>query len=158
QVRVKNRVAVLLDRSASMGFPAGPEGPTRASAAAEALQHFTPGLEGLKDSLRVEVLGFSRELGPVPADSLSAPGSGNRTDLMAALRSLKSTDTGGTRKLAGAILLSDGADNAELQGGLTPRLTEELRALGFPVSTVRVGEPALVDLAGGNVRVDQFAF
>jgi uncharacterized membrane protein len=158
QVRVKNRVAVLVDRTASMGFPTRPEGPTRASAAAEALERFAPGLDGLKDSFTVEVLGFSPELGPVPAESLAAPGSGNRTDLMAALRALKATDTGGSRKLAGAILLSDGADNGELQGGLTPKLTEELRALGFPVSTVRVGEPALVDLAVENVKVDDFAF
>jgi uncharacterized membrane protein len=158
QVRVKNRVAVLVDRSASMGFPTRPEGPTRASAAAEALQRFAPGLEALKDSFSVEVLGFSPELGPLPAESLAVPGHGNRTDLIAALRALKATDTGGSRKLAGAILLSDGADNAELQGGLTPRLTEELRALGFPVSTVRVGEPALVDLAVENVKVDDFAF
>jgi uncharacterized membrane protein len=158
QVRVKNRMAVLVDRSASMGFPVRPEGQTRAAAAAEALERFAPGLDGLKDRYAVEVLGFSPELAPVSAETLRTPGTGNRTDLMAALRALKATDTGGSRKLGGAILLSDGADNAELQAGLPPRQAQELGALGFPVSTVRVGEPALVDLAVEGVKVDDFAF
>ena len=158
QVRVKNRVAVLVDRSASMGFPVRPDGQSRALAVAEALDRFTPGLEALRDRYQVEVLGFSPELGPVSPEALRTPGSGSRTDLMAALRALKATDTGGSRKLAGAILLSDGADNAELQGGLQGRQSDELAALGFPVSTVRVGEPALVDLAVEGVKVDDFAF
>ena len=158
QVRVKNRLAVLVDRSASMGFPVHPDGQTRAAAAAEALDRFAPGLEALRDRYQVEVLGFSPELAPVSSEALRTPGSGNRTDLMAALRALKATDTGGSRKLAGAILLSDGADNAELQGGLQTRQSEELGGLGFPVSTVRVGEPALVDLAVEAVKVDDFAF
>ncbi|HZW88980.1 MAG TPA: VWA domain-containing protein, partial [Myxococcaceae bacterium] len=115
QVRVKNRLALLVDRSASMGFPVRPDGPSRAVAAAEALQRFAPGLESLRDRYQVEVLGFSPELGPVSAEALATPGSGSRTDLLAALRALKATDTGGSRKLAGAIILSDGADNAELQ-------------------------------------------
>ena len=49
QVRVKNRVAVLVDRSASMGFPVRPEGQSRAEAVAETLQRFGPGLEALRD-------------------------------------------------------------------------------------------------------------
>jgi hypothetical protein len=139
QVRVKNRVAVLIDRSASMGFPTRPEGPTRASAAAEALQRFAPGLEGLKDSFNLEVLGFSPELGPVPAEALGAPGSGNRTDLMAALRSLKATDTGGSRKLARPSS-SPTAPTTPSCRAVSPRLTE---GSGARVSggTVRVGEP-----------------
>ncbi|MGZ6078147.1 MAG: glutamine amidotransferase, partial [Myxococcaceae bacterium] len=158
QVRVKNRVAVLVDRSASMGFPVRADGQTRAAAAAEALDRFAPGLDALRDRYQVEVLGFSPELAPVSAEALRTPGTGSRTDLMAALRALKATDTGGSRKLAGAVLLSDGADNAELQSGLQPRQQDELGALGFPVSTVRVGEPALIDLAVENVKVDDFAF
>jgi hypothetical protein len=51
---------------------------------------------------------------------------------MAALRALKATDTGGSRKLAGAILLSDGADNAELQAGLQTRQSDELGAWASP--------------------------
>ena len=58
------------------------------------------------------------------AEALRVPGTGSRTDLMAALRALKATDTGGSRKLAGAVLLSDGADNAELQAGLQTRQAE----------------------------------
>jgi hypothetical protein len=158
QVRVKNRMAVLVDRSASMGFPVRPEGQSRAAAAAEALDRFAPGLENLRDRYQVEVLGFTPELGPVSSEALRTAGPANRTDLMGALRALKATDTGGSRKLAGAVLLSDGADNAELQGGLQGRQADELGAFGFPVSTIRVGEPALVDLAVEAVKVDDFAF
>jgi hypothetical protein len=74
QVRVKNRVAVLVDRSASMGFPVRPDGPSRAAAAAEALDRFAPGLEALRDRYQVEVLGFSPELGPVSAEALRDAG------------------------------------------------------------------------------------
>ena len=158
QVRVKNRLAVLVDRSASMGFPVRPDGQSRAAAAAEALDRFAPGLEALRDRYQVEVLGFSPELGPVSAEALRMPGTASRTDFLAALRALKATDTGGSRKLAGAVLLSDGADNSELQGGLQTRQADELSAFGFPVSTIRVGEPALVDLAVEGVKVDDFAF
>jgi uncharacterized membrane protein len=159
RVRVKNRVAVLVDRSASMGFPSRPDGPTRAAVAAEALERFAPGLEALKDRYLVELYGFDPALSPLSVEQLRASaGTGTRTDLMPALRALKASDTGGSRKLAGAILLSDGADNGELQSGLTPRLSDELGGLGFPVSTVRVGEPALLDLAVENVKVDDFAF
>ena len=150
RVRVKNRVAVLIATAPAKPPPA--PGPHPGQRRRRALQRFAPG--GTASS---GFRGWGSRAGDV-AEALGAPGSGNRTDLMAALRSLKATDTGGSRKLAGAILLSDGADNAELQGGLTPRLTEELRGLGFPVSTVRVGEPALVDLAVENVKVDDFAF
>ncbi len=156
--RVKNRVAVLVDRSASMGFP------VRAEA--------EPGGGGGRGAgpLRPRA---RRAAGPLPGGGArllarswrrsrprrsGRPARGSRTDLMAALRALKATDTGGSRKLAGAVLLSDGADNAELQSGLPPRQQASCARWACPVSTVRVGEPALKDLAVENVKVDDFAF
>src|SRR5262249_62022900 len=91
QVRVKNRLAVLVDRSASMGFPVRPDGPTRAAAAAEALDRFAPGLEALRDRYQVEVLGFSPELGPISSEALRTPGTGSRRSLIDALRALSAT-------------------------------------------------------------------
>jgi uncharacterized membrane protein len=157
--RVKNRMAVLVDRSASMGLPVAPGGGTRTAAAAEALARMAPGLKALEERFNVEVLGFEPALVPVSEAVLrSTPAQGARTDLLGALRALRATDTGGSKKLSGVLLLSDGADNAELQGGVSPHAKAELSALGFPVSTVQVGDPSLRDVALENIKVDDFAF
>ncbi|MGO8970238.1 MAG: glutamine amidotransferase [Myxococcaceae bacterium] len=157
--RVKNRVAVLVDRSASMGLPVGPGGGSRSAAVAEALERIAPGLKGLEERFTVELLGFEPALVPVSEEILrTAPALGTRTDLLGALRALRATDTGGSRKLSGVLLFSDGADNTELQGGISPHARAELTALGFPVSTVQVGDPSLLDVALENLKVDDFAF
>ncbi len=157
--RVKNRMAVLVDRSASMGLPVAPAGGTRSAAVAAALVRMAPGLKALEERFTVEVLGFDPALLPVSEAVLrTTPPLGARTDLLGALRALRATDTGGSRKLSGVLLFSDGADNAELQGGVSPHAKAELQALGFPVSTVQVGDPALLDVALENLKVDDFAF
>jgi uncharacterized membrane protein len=157
--RVKNRMAVLVDRSASMGLPVAPGGSSRSTAVAQALLRIAPGLKALEERFNVEVLGFEPALLPVSEAVLRAtPARGVRTDLLGALRALRATDTGGSKKLSGVLLFSDGADNAELQGGVSPRAKAELQALGFPVSTVQVGDPTLLDVALENLKVDDFAF
>jgi uncharacterized membrane protein len=157
--RVKNRMAVLVDRSASMGLPASPGGESRNAAVAETLARIAPGLKALEDRFTVEVIGFEPALLPVSEQILrTTPPRGSRTDLLAALRALRATDTGGSKKLSGVLLFSDGADNAELLAGVSPRAKAELAALGFPVSTVQVGDPSLVDVGLENLKVDDFAF
>jgi uncharacterized membrane protein len=157
--RVKNRVVVLADRSASMSFPAAPGGATRSVAVADALARLAPGLKSLEDRFSVEILGFEPALVPVTEEVLrTVPPTGSRTDLLGALRALGATDSGGAKKVSGVLLFSDGADNAELQSGLTPRTRTELAGLGFPVSTVQVGDPSLLDVGLENLRVDDFAF
>jgi uncharacterized membrane protein len=157
--RVKNRVAVLVDRSASMGLPVSPKGGTRSAAVADALVRMGPGLKALEERFSVEVVGFEPALLPVSEAMLrSTPAPGQRTDLLGALRALRATDTGGSRKLSGVLLFSDGADNTELQAGVSSRAKAELSALGFPVSTVQVGDPTLLDVALENLKVDDFAF
>jgi hypothetical protein len=157
--RVKNRVAVLVDRSASMGFPVAPGEPSRSRAVAAALRRLAPQLEAWKDRYAFEVQGFDPELAPVSAEQLAeVPPRGTRTDLLAALQGLHASDTGGARALAGVLLFSDGADNAELAQGLTGRPRAVLEALGVPVSTVAVGQAGLKDLSVDAVKVDEFAF
>jgi hypothetical protein len=65
--RMKNRLAVLVDRSASMGFPVESGGQSRAQAAAAFLQRAAPGLQALQDRYTVEVYGFDPELSPTSA-------------------------------------------------------------------------------------------
>jgi hypothetical protein len=157
--RVKNRVAVLVDRSGSMGFPIAPNGVTREVAVAQALKKLAPQFDALKDRYAFEVSGFDPELGPTNAEQLEnqAP-KGARTDLFSALRALKATDSGGARKLSGVILFSDGADNVDLASGLAGRPKAVLEELGIPVSTVAVGQGGLTDLSVDAVKVDDFAF
>ncbi|MBS1151775.1 MAG: threonine dehydrogenase [Myxococcaceae bacterium] len=158
--RAKNRVAVLVDRSASMNFPVEPNGPTRSSQVADALGAFAPQFEAMKDRYAFDVFGFDPELAPVTADSVrnTAPRAG-RTDLLAALRALKAGDSSSSsRKLAGVMLLSDGADNVDLSSGLSPRTRAALEELGVPVSTFLVGQEGLKDIAIDQIKVDDFAF
>jgi uncharacterized membrane protein len=157
--RVKNRVAVLVDRSASMAFPVSPQGPTRSEAVADALRSLAPQMEALGDRYAFEVLGFDPELAPVSLEALATqPAKASRTDLFSALRAVKSADSGGARKLAGVILFSDGADNVDLAQGLTPHAKAALQDFGVPISTVAVGKGSLNDLSIDSVKVDDFAF
>jgi uncharacterized membrane protein len=156
--RMKNRLAVLVDRSASMGFPVESGGQSRAQAAAAFLQRAAPGLQALQDRYTVEVYGFDPELSPTSAEALlREPPRGGSTDLLGALRSA-AAGSQGARKLGGVLLLSDGADNAELAQGVSGRARAALRDLGVPVSTVAVGQEALKDLAVERVKADDFAF
>lgn len=156
--RMKNRVAVLVDRSASMGFPSEPGGPTRSAQVADFLEKAAPGLSALQDRFTVEVYGFDPELAPVTAASLrTEPPRAGSTDILSALRSV-AAGSQGSRKLSGVLVLSDGADNAELAAGVVGKARSELTDLNVPVSTFLVGQEALKDLSIDGLKVDDFAF
>src|SRR5207342_2214283 len=87
----------------------------------------------------------------------AVPATGGRTDLIGALKAVAAGGSAG-RKLAGAMVISDGTDNATLAEGLTPPVRAELRALGAPITTVAVASGAPKDLAVERVAVDDFAF
>ncbi len=158
--QVKNRVAVLVDRSASMSFPIDESGRTRAEAVAEWLEASSSDFERLSDRFVIEVHGFDPELSPTNVAALrNEPPRGGRTDLLSAIRSIKAGEGGaGARKLSGIILVSDGADNAELQGGVQGAARSALADLDVPVTTVLVGKDGLRDLAVERVKVEDFAF
>jgi uncharacterized membrane protein len=158
--RVKNRLAVLVDRSASMGFPVEAGGPAREKQVGAYLASVASQLAALSDRFVVETYGFDPELAPVTAEQLqTVPPRGGRTDLLGALRAVASAEQGGaSRKLSGVLLFSDGADNADLSGGVSGKARSALEELGVPVSTVTVGKEALRDLAVEQLKVDDFAF
>ena len=157
--RVKNRLAVLVDASRSMNFPVAPGEPSRSDAAATFLRRHRGELEALGDRVSIEWHTFERDLAPADPSSLArgVPARGGRTDLLGALKAA-AAGGGAGRKLAGAVLISDGADNAALAEGLTPPARAELRALGVPVTAVAVGAGSPKDLAVERVAVDDFAF
>lgn len=157
--RVKNRVAVLVDRSASMTFPVAAGQQSRSQAVADALARLAPDMDALKDRFSFEVIGFDPELAPLSLKALSEdPARGGKTDLVSTLRSLKASEGTSARKLSGVLLFSDGADNGELAQGVNARARQVLQDFGVPVSTVAVGEGGLKDLAIDGIKVDDFAF
>ncbi|MFT3915598.1 MAG: glutamine amidotransferase [Anaeromyxobacteraceae bacterium] len=158
--RVRNRLAVLLDASRSMNFPVEPGGPSRAEAAAEALARGRAALGRLADRVDVEWSTFGQELSPLdPAELAKGPlaSKAGRTDLVGALEAA-AAGSGSSRKLAGVLVVSDGADNAELAEGLSPAAKARIEALGVPVNTASTGRSAPRDLAVERVAVDDFAF
>ncbi len=158
--RVKNRVAVLVDRSASMRFPVSKGGPSRADAVTQALQEQAPRMAALGERFGFELLGFDPELAPLSLESAaSRPPDGQRTDLLGALNALKAQEVGSARKLSGVLVLSDGADTTGSLGTLdAAELKEALAGLGVAVSTAVVGQGGLEDVAVEGVKVDDFAF
>src|SRR5215831_13081347 len=158
--RMKNRVAVLVDRSASMSFPATPGGKTRTEVVAEYLKSVEPQWSSLQDRFTMEVYGFEPELSATSPDLLKMyPPRAGKTDLLAALRAAKAGEQGASsKKLSGILLFSDGADNASLAQGVGGKPKAQLADLGVPVSTFVVGEGGLKDLAVEQVKVDDFAF
>lgn len=156
---VKNRVAVLVDRSASMRFATAPKALSRSEATAQALEALAPQMERLKEQYAFEVLGFEPELRPLAAERIRAEvAQAGKTDLLGALRSLQATQSGGSRKLAGVLIFSDGADNTELASGLSERHQAFLEQLGVPISAVAVGTDNLPDVAVSSIQTDDFAF
>ncbi|MET0405418.1 MAG: theronine dehydrogenase, partial [Cystobacter sp.] len=99
--RMKNRLAVLVDRSASMNFPVEPGGVTRSAQAASFLEGAASGLAGLRDRYAVEVYGFDPELAPITPETLTnEPARAGTSDLMSALRSV-GAGAQGAKKLGG---------------------------------------------------------
>jgi len=167
ETRVRARIALLLDTSRSMRFPASTEGTTRSEEMLRWLKSHLGELSTLASRFQVDVYGFDKELAPQDPQKLaSAPdlraagdllAQGPATDLVGGLTGASSAGTGG-RPLAGVILASDGADNAELAEGMTGAAASELGKLRAPVFALPIGAQAVKDLAIEKVVVDDFAF
>jgi uncharacterized membrane protein len=155
--RVRARIALLLDTSRSMRFPASPAGPSRAEELVKWVQGHTADLAQLASRFQVDVYGFDKELQPMDVSRLGAEPMGPSTDILAALTGAAAAGTGG-RPLAGLFVASDGADNAELAEGISPAAAAELRKLSAPVFALPIGAQALKDLAVEKIAVDDFAF
>lgn len=156
--RGRDRVAVLVDESASMGLPGVQSSGSRAHDARRllgsadraerrwlkryAVDYFAYG-GGLRRSSRPRLRGT---LAPKAA----------ATRLLAGLTSLRGRYRG--RQLAGAVVVSDGRDTGQLRAGLTPALVGQLRALDVPVNVVPLRAPVLRDVAVERLIPDDLAF
>jgi uncharacterized membrane protein len=158
--RVRNRFAILVDGSRSMGFPVEPDGPSRSAAAGRLLGESRAALERLSDRVDVEWYSFGSDVAPADPGEIARglPPREGATDILGALKAVASGAGASTRRLAGVLIVSDGADNAALAAGLGPESRAELRAIGIPVNAVGVGRGAPRDLAIERLAVDDFAF
>lgn len=162
--REANRVVVAVDTSGSMAEEEGEH--TRVQEAARAAQRVVEDLAGRERPFAPEVWLFDEEwrragpddLARLTSGALPAQGKGSRVALP-----VTSTSAGaradGERPFGGLVVISDGADTSGLERALTPEVREAATALGAPVHTVLVGEPArFKDLALASAIADEFAF
>lgn len=154
--KIKNRLALIVDRSTSMTLPSS-AGITRYAQ----FQQLAAQSEGqLKALAEQHVLEWYDLTGPVTDATLGTPPKGERSDLMHGLDGALGRGNG--RPLAGMVLLSDGADNAGLEGEpgkLSKSALEKLAAIGVPVNTVNLASGgAFTDIAIVDVVADEFAF
>lgn len=156
-VRERGRLAVVVDASASMQLRDG--GASRFDRLRTWVQTARPALDRRAQDLDIEVTRFSSTAEMVDSldAALAAPPEGEGSDVLTALASVASRP--GQRKLAGVVLLSDGADTAGLRHGLTDAARSALGILNAPLLAVPIAEPArFKDLAVAELRVDDFAF
>jgi uncharacterized membrane protein len=157
-VRVPNRVAVLVDASRSMDVRPPDGGPSRAERAATLLARTAPARTAWeRDGHRVDVYTFGEGLVPSTFEALRAPPTADATRIGEALAELRARYAG--HDLGAVIVISDGIDTGRIgKGPLDAETRAAIEALGAPVHTVGVGEPALRDLSVAAVMADEFAF
>ncbi len=152
--RIKNKVAVLIDTSGSMGLEEA--GSARIARVKEFFQKNQGYFDRLEKDFDLDFFGFSlglqstsREL----VEGLAAVGRG--TDLGKSLQELKIKYE--DKPLSGVLLFSDGADQGELKA-----LTDEGKStvdFPSPIYAFGVGEPeGFKDIALREVLYDDFGF
>lgn len=155
--KVRNRLGIVVDRSRSMDLGTE-DGRSRYDHVLAVLEGDRDKLARLGESHIVELYDLD---GPVAASELERPPDGERTDLLAGLE--RARDAGSGRPLAGLVLLSDGADNVDLdgreEGNLPAQAVARLERLGVPVNAISAADAErFKDIAIVDVLADEFAF
>lgn len=150
--REPNRIAVLIDDSASMNLAETKTGPRRIERARALLDASAASLEQWTREHRVDFYTFSDAVVAASRETLPAEATGKGTLLRKALEYVRGRYDG--RDLAGIIVVSDGAAT----GGLEEDADDFLRSLDTRVHTVWAARPGLRDLAVKSVLADEFAF
>jgi len=156
--RGRDRVAVLVDESASMGLPGTRVGHSRLDDARRVLAGAGPVERGWARRYGVDYYAYGDGLRRSSRRSLSGPRAPKAaaTRLVAALEALRGRYRG--RHLAGVVILSDGRDTGQLQAGLTRMVAGRLEALDAPVNVVPMVAPSARDVAVLRVIPDDLAF
>ena len=168
--RLPNRVAVLVDASASMGLQEEPGAGTRAERAARFIDKGAPAFAEWRKLHNVDFYTFGNSASAGGADLVSATeerlgheaeAKGDGTHIREALAGVRGRYEG--RDLGGVVVVSDGIDNGRFADAMTGKdLAAEardfLRSLDAPVHTVWTGRAGLRDVAIARVLADDFAF
>ena len=156
-VRSDNRpgeatLVVAVDTSSSMTLPAG-DGTDRWSTQQSVWEELQPGLEGLDEFLRVELVAYDSSLNSIDEPSADALATiepdGDATSLAIATQSALQLTQGSP--LAGVVLIGDGTDTAGPDSGNPLTGAETLNSLGVPLWTVPIGP------AGGSSNARDIA-
>jgi uncharacterized membrane protein len=84
---------------------------------------------------------------------------GGTTDILGAIQQAsRGAGAAGGRKLSGVVLISDGADKAQLSKGFDRGSASQLEKLRVPISTIVLGSDEIRDLAIEDVSANDFAF
>lgn len=134
-------LAVLLDASRSMDYRDADGGKTRWEAQQSLLRTIMPQLENLGDGFEVELLAFADGIQEQPQDDkklrVVAKPTGDATDLGRAISDTLQRYVG--RRMAGVILLSDGAQRAVTTEVSPQQAARQLDRRSTPLYTVAMG-------------------
>lgn len=152
--KIPSRLAVVVDRSRSMAL-ASESGQSRYDQLLNLVAENRLELQKLEQDYLVDWYDLD---GPIASANIEAPPDAEQTDLLAGLEGAR--EESGGRPLAGIVLISDGADNASLDGEtLNPEAVKRLKRLGAPVSTIDVVDAdEFRDASVVRVVADEFAF
>lgn len=156
--REPNRVAILVDDSASMALREDADGPSRAERARALIEASASTLDGWEDRHHIDVFSFSETLvaSNRAAVATNEP-AGRATLVRQALEHTRARYDG--RDLAGIVVVSDGVATGGLEDGAEDGASRDfLRSLETRVHTAWVGRSGLKDVAVSRVYADEFAF
>jgi len=153
------KLLILVDESRSMNTPDGPGKTTRRQVAIKLLKDNAERLERLGKDVEILYYNFARELKPTELPGEQADG--RQTAIGAVLSEL--LREAGSQRIAGVLLLSDGAQRALPPNDADPRAAARLLGMQqIHVHTVGIGGTGLssssVDLAIENLLMDPIAF
>jgi len=134
-------VLVLFDASRSMDYRDGEGGKTRWDEQQALLRKVIPNLEGMGKDFEVELVAFSDGIEPQPKTndklSITAQPTGAETDIGQAINEALQRHLG--KRLAGVILISDGAQRAIVAETPPQQAAKQLDRRATPLYTVAIG-------------------
>jgi uncharacterized membrane protein len=156
--REPNRIAVLVDESASMALRDDPDGPSRTQNARAMLEASAGTFEAWDDQHLLDFYSFSSTLEPSSRDQVATGEPRGRATLLREALELARARYDG-RDLAGMVVLSDGTATGRFRGGAGDGASIDLlQSLDTKVHTAWIGRPGLKDVAIAKLLVDEFAF
>lgn len=136
-------LAILVDQSRSMSVADAVGGQTRWDVLRSTLDDALPQLKALGQELEIKLYAFDDQTHELDFTGgkldLAAVPQGKQTAIGAALEEVLRRESG--KRLAGVLLLSDGAQRALAPRDIAPQLpARRLADLGYPLYTLRFGE------------------